>query len=257
MTLQVASLGSGSKGNCTLVRCGDTCLLVDCGFTIKETVRRLGELNISPENISAILVTHEHGDHLSGVGPLARKFNLPVWMTFGTRRMAKDLKKLAELNLFHANSELKIGDARVIPFTVPHDAAEPCQFIFESNNRRLALLTDLGKTTNHVSEQLQNCDAILLECNYDAQMMRDGPYPPALQARITSNYGHLDNQQAADILSDMQCGQLQHIMLSHLSEQNNHPDKAMATIKESLPASLHNRLSVSNQHQCGSWLSVI
>ena len=257
MTLQVASLGSGSKGNCTIVRCGDTCLLVDCGFTIKETVRRLGELNVSPESISGILVTHEHGDHLSGVAPLARKFNLPIWMTFGTRRKAKDLKKLSEVNLFHANSELTIGDARVTPFTVPHDAAEPCQFVFEFNNRRLALLTDLGKKTKHVTEQLQNCDAILLECNYDAQMMRDGPYPPALQARITGDYGHLDNRQAADILSDMQCEQLQHIILSHLSEQNNHPDKAMTTVKESLSAALHKRLSVSNQHQCGDWLSVV
>lgn len=251
MSIRFASLGSGSKGNGTLITCGDTCLLVDCGFTIKETVKRLAQLGVTePGSLAGILVTHEHGDHLSGVAPLARRFNLPVWMSYGTRRVARDVKNLTQLQLFHAGERLRIGDAEVTPFTVPHDAAEPCQFTFQSPGaKRLVLLTDLGKNTPYVQRNLQGCDGILLECNYDTEMMRDGPYPPALQARITGDYGHLGNQQAAEILASMTYDRLQHIVLSHLSEQNNTPEKAQSAILEAVPERVHERVSVSSQQK--------
>jgi phosphoribosyl 1,2-cyclic phosphodiesterase len=250
-----AALGSGSSGNAAVIRGGDSCVLLDCGLTIKETVRRLELIGLAASDLSAVVVTHEHGDHLAGVAPLARRFKLPVYMSHGTARRARDLKVPA-LNLFHAHEQLVIGDLQLQPFTVPHDAAEPCQFVASHGRHQLGVLTDLGHITPHVCEMLRDCDALVLECNHDADMLRDGPYPPALQRRVGGNWGHLENRQAAELLAQLDTPRLQHLLLAHLSEQNNSPELALAAALEAVAAEVESRIGVLTQDAPSGWIEL-
>ncbi len=253
--IQVAALGSGSSGNSLLVRAGKTLLLIDCGFTMKETIARLYHLGVTPSELDAVLISHEHGDHVKGVGPLSRKFALPVWCTHGTYHSARD-NRFSSVRLFHAHEPFMIGDIEVDPFPTPHDAAESCQFVFSFQHTRFANVTDLGACTPHVREKLQGVHGLVVECNYDNDMLRNGPYPPSLQARIRSDYGHLGNDQAGVLLQLLDHPGLQHILLGHLSEQNNADAVALATIEQHL-ATGHERVSVLAQHCCSEWFAVI
>lgn len=233
--MRFALLGSGSRGNATLVEEGNTCLLVDCGFSVREVARRMARLGTSPERLSAILVTHEHNDHLAGVGALARKYRIPVWLTAGTAAAGK--KRLGELpqrELLNCHGDLVIDDLVLHPFPVPHDAREPCQFVFSNGDKRLGLLTDTGRSTRHIERQLDACDALILESNHDPQMLADGPYPPALQARVGGGLGHLSNGQAAEILQRIDSASLQHLVAAHLSEKNNRPELAVDALSAAL-----------------------
>lgn len=233
--MRFALLGSGSRGNATLVEDGKTCLLVDCGFSVREVERRMGRLGASPDRLSAILVTHEHHDHLAGVGPLARKYRIPVWLTAGTGKAGKKrLGELPRLELINCHSEFAIDGLELRPFPVPHDAREPCQFVFSNGDKRLGLLTDTGRSTQHIERQLDACDALILESNHDLQMLANGPYPPALQARVGGALGHLSNGQAAEILQRIDSGSLQHLVAAHLSEKNNRPELAVEALSEAL-----------------------
>ncbi|HEX9801631.1 MAG TPA: MBL fold metallo-hydrolase [Gammaproteobacteria bacterium] len=228
-------LGSGSRGNATLVEEGDTRLLVDCGFSLREVERRMARLGTAPDRLSAILVTHEHHDHLAGVGALSRKYRIPVWLSAGTG--AAGLKRLGELprrSLLNCHSDFAIDGLHLHPFPVPHDAREPCQFIFSNGDQRLGLLTDTGRSTQHIEQQLDGCDALILESNHDLQMLANGPYPPALQARVGGGQGHLSNEQAAGILQRIDCSSLQHLVAAHLSEKNNRPDLAVEALSGAL-----------------------
>ncbi|MDQ7076111.1 MAG: MBL fold metallo-hydrolase [Gammaproteobacteria bacterium] len=248
--MRFASLGSGSSGNATLIEADGTRLLIDCGFSIKETVKRLQRFELTPDDLDALLVTHEHGDHLSGVAPLARRYKFPVWMTHGTHRKARDVK-IPNLKLFHAHQSFQIGSLTVRPFPVPHDAAEPCQFVFEQNKQKFGLLTDLGSITPFVVDSLAGCDALLLECNHDRDMLLTGPYPDYLQARVGGNYGHLENSQAADLLQRMDRSRLKKLALGHLSEKNNRPELALAAIQNVIGQP--EWLTVLDQQQGGEW----
>ncbi len=233
--MRFALFGSGSKGNATLVEHGKTRLLVDCGFSMRELERRMARLGVEGSSISAILLTHEHNDHLGGAGALARKYKLPIWLTAGTARAGeKRLGELPERHLLNCHSDFSIGDLTVSPFPVPHDAREPCQFIFSDGARSLGLLTDTGLTTQHIQRKLSGCDALILECNHDREMLRNGPYPPQLQQRIASALGHLSNEQAADILQKLDTSSLQHLVAAHLSEANNLPQLAAAALSDVL-----------------------
>jgi len=252
--ITVASLGSGSSGNSLLVRAGSTLLLVDCGFTMKETIARMATLDVSPHQLDAVLLTHEHGDHTKGVGPLSRKFSLPVWCTHGTYHGARD-NRYPAVELFHAHGAFRIGEIEVDPFPTPHDAAESCQFIFGVGNTRFANVTDLGACTPHVQEKLQGVNGLVVECNYDNEMLRQGPYPPSLQARIRSDYGHLGNDQAGALVKNLDHDSLQWILLGHLSEQNNSDAIAMETMcahVEDRPE----RINVLAQHCSSRWFTV-
>jgi len=231
--MRFASLGSGSRGNGTLVHWLDTTLLVDCGFSAREVEARLAALSLSPHSLDAILVTHEHGDHVSGVGVLARKYRIPVWMTVGTA-MQFSGGTLPELRHFHGHEGFEIGDIGVLPFTVPHDAREPCQFIFHNGVHRLALLTDTGSITPHIVEMVDGCDGFLLECNHDPSLLQAGPYPRSLKQRVGGRLGHLSNGQAADLLAQMDSSRLQHIIAMHLSEQNNTVNLAREALARAL-----------------------
>jgi phosphoribosyl 1,2-cyclic phosphodiesterase len=227
--MRFASLGSGSKGNATLVEAGDTRLLVDCGFSCAEVEKRLARLSLQPADLHAILVTHEHSDHIAGVARLSRRYRLPVWMTAGTEAAHKG-GELARWHCINSHQVFQVGDLLVQPFPVPHDAREPCQFVFSDSRRRLGLLTDVGSITAHMLQLLDGLDALILECNHDPDMLANGPYPPRLKERVGGPYGHLSNQQAAEIISKLNIGRLQHLVAAHLSEKNNQPQLALASL---------------------------
>lgn len=249
--LQVASLGSGSAGNALLVRSKDTLLLLDCGFTLKETTARMATLGLSPANIDGVLLSHEHGDHVRGVGPLSRKFATPVWLTHGTYHALRD-NRFTHTNLISAHQPFNIGDVQIDPFPTPHDAAESCQYVFSSESVSFACVTDLGTCTPHVEQKLAGVTGLLVESNYDENMLSNGPYPPSLQARIRSDFGHLGNVQAGELVKRLDHAGLKTILLGHLSEQNNTDDAAASTMMEYLPAS-DTRVTVLQQHSCSAW----
>jgi len=253
--VRFVSLGSGSKGNATLVESGCTRVLVDCGFTKREVQRRLAIVGVCAEELDAVLVTHEHGDHVRGVAALAACFGIDVWTTPGTWRQAGGTA-LAGLRLFSGHrGGFRIGDIQVTPFPVPHDAREPCQFVFESDGLRLGMLTDTGHVTSHVEDLLRGSDALVLECNHDREMLRNGPYSPSLQARVGGRFGHLSNDQAAELLDALSPVGLRHLLMAHISAKNNCPDLARDTLLQ-VSADLAPRLTLGHQDRPGPWLSL-
>lgn len=231
--MRFASLGSGSRGNATLIESGSTCVMVDCGFSAREAERRLARLGAAPEEIRAVLVTHEHGDHIRGVARFARKHRIPVWMTPGTRRGAGSLEAV-DLHLLDCHHAFAIGDLQIQPLPVPHDAGEPSQFVFQDGHFRLAVVTDAGHATPHMEAALARLDALVLECNHDPAMLSAGPYPEFLKRRVGGAFGHLSNAQAAQLLSSLDASRLQHVVASHLSEKNNTPALARQAVCEAL-----------------------
>ena len=249
--MQFASLGSGSRGNATLVEAGSTLVMVDCGFSCRETERRMARLDRSPEQLSAVLVTHEHGDHVRGVPVLARKYGLPVWLTRGTHLLMQDDTSL-EIRYLDGHSREELGDLEVQPYIVPHDAREPCQFAFSDGDRRFGMLTDTGRITAHIRESLDACDALLLECNHDTHMLAHGPYSSRLKARVGGPLGHLSNDQAAGLLAGIDTSRLQHLVAAHLSEQNNQPDLAREALAGALDCAVE-RVGVAGQETGFDW----
>ncbi len=246
--MRFASLGSGSKGNCALIEAGATRILLDNGFAAKEVESRLRQLMVEPDSIQAIVVTHEHHDHIKGVGAYARRYNLPVWMTSGTHRQER-CGELPQVRLFNTHEgSFSIGDLEVEPFPVPHDAREPAQFVFSAQGRRLGILTDIGFYTPHICGILKDCDALFLECNHDVDMLASGPYPPTLQARVAGRLGHLSNRQAADFLKQLDAERLQHIIAAHLSEKNNSPELVREAVA-SVSTTIEERLSIAGQNE--------
>lgn len=257
--MRFSSLGSGSKGNGTLVAAGDTLLLIDCGFTVRDTEQRLARLNVRPEDLSAVLVTHEHGDHIRGVGALARRYNTPVYATFGSRAAVLEGRNGlhgCDVTEIRPERAFVVGEIECLPVPVPHDAREPCQYIFRYQDAVLGVLTDLGSLTPHVVESYAECDGMVLECNHDPQLLLNGPYPVSLKRRVGGPYGHLSNEQAAALLRQCNIDRLQHLVLSHLSEQNNTPDHASRAITEVMDAG-HGRIKVADQTKGFDWLELV
>lgn len=229
--MRFSSLGSGSEGNALLVAAGRTHVMMDCGFGLRDTLSRLARLGVMPEQLDGIVVTHEHGDHIGGVARLARKFNLPVWLTHGTlRAQPKAFAGISRLHEIAPQHSFSIGDIEITPYPVPHDAAEPVQFVFGDGARRLGVLTDIGSGTPHVETMLSGCHALVLECNHDTDMLMGGPYPYSLKQRVGGRFGHLSNNEAAGILSRLDVNRLQHLVAAHLSQQNNTPELAVRAL---------------------------
>jgi len=219
--LRFSSLGSGSSGNATLICSDDTAVMLDCGFSVAETTRRLARAGVRPEQLDAIVVTHEHDDHIGGVARFARRHDVPVWMSHGTWRGLEAMFDQVHLSLIEGYTDFSIGGLQVEPFPVPHDAREPSQFVFGDGAVRLGVLTDTGESTPHIETMLSNCDGLVIECNHDLDMLARSNYPPALRARISSRVGHLDNDAAAQLLSRVAGPRLRHVVAAHLSQQNN------------------------------------
>lgn len=203
-----------------MVRIDGRYLLVDCGFTLKETTARLARLGISPDDIDAVLVTHEHADHVGGVARLARRHRLPVYLTHGTLRGHGDWKGV-DLQPFDGHRSFRIGTIEVDPVPVPHDAREPVQFVLAAGGTRIGVLTDLGHVTDVVVERFAGCGALLVEANHDIDMLMRGPYPWPLKRRIASPHGHLSNQQTAALLERIDLPDDCALVVGHVSEQNN------------------------------------
>ncbi|MBM3368370.1 MAG: MBL fold metallo-hydrolase [Betaproteobacteria bacterium] len=235
--MRFASLGSGSKGNCLVAEAGGSRVLIDCGLAPKEAGRRLARLGLEPGDIDAILVTHEHDDHAGYAHAFAARCGASVWMTHGTMRALQEARKSSEgvePRVIEGRGAFAIGAIEVLPFTVPHDAREPVQYVLSDGARRLGVLTDLGTSTAHVEATLSGCDALVLETNHEPDLLRGGSYPKWLKDRIGGPFGHLSNPAAARLLASLDRSRLQHLICAHLSQQNNRPDLARAALAGSL-----------------------
>jgi phosphoribosyl 1,2-cyclic phosphodiesterase len=252
--LRFAYLGSGSRGNAALISAGSTTLLVDCGFSLVDTERRLARLGLQPSDLTAVVVTHEHGDHVSGVANVAEEWQVPLWITYGSYAAWRQKPK-PRAQLFHAVETFAIGDIQVRPFTVPHDAREPCQFVFSDGKVRVGILSDAGHVTPHMRESLSGCDALLLECNHDPEMLANGPYRNKLKKRVGGPLGHLSNPQAAELLGSIDCTRLQHLVVAHISEVNNTPELAREAVAGALNCA-QDWIAVANQDNGLDWRDV-
>ena len=230
--MRFASLASGSKGNCLVAESGSTRVLIDCGLNLREAERRLARLGLKPADIAAILVTHEHGDHSSGAFDFAAAHGAAVYLTHGTLAALQSEGKVLNANtrILNAKQRLAIDGIEVAPFTVPHDAREPVQYVLSDGNARLGVLTDIGVSTPHVEETLSGLDALVLECNYDRDLLWGGAYPKWLKERIGGPFGHLDNLDSARLLGALVRSKLKHVIGAHLSQQNNRPELARAAL---------------------------
>jgi phosphoribosyl 1,2-cyclic phosphodiesterase len=231
--VRFALLGSGSRGNATLIEADDTLIMVDCGFPLAETEARLARFGVAPDDIDALLITHEHGDHASGAALFALHNHVPVFCTAGTRAACGRFG-LQHAELFNPQQPFAIEALEITPITVPHDACEPTQFVFTDGDLRLGLLTDTGCITPHIRARLSDCAALILECNHDREMLEQGPYPAKLKKRVGGQFGHLSNEQAAELLAELNCASLQHLVAAHLSEKNNTPQLARAALAGAL-----------------------
>ena len=260
MAVSVTVLASGSKGNCTLVASSGTRLLVDAGLSCKELLRRIASCGECFTGIDAILITHEHSDHVGGLRVLAKRLKVPVYMTGAThdayRRVARDSEgnrvTLERLETFQAGSAFQIGDILVTPFTIPHDAVDPVGFTFQSEGIKAAVCTDLGYMPASVKHHIRSCHILMIESNHDLEMLRGGPYPWSVKQRVMSRVGHLSNDALADFLTTDYDGGAEYLILAHLSEQNNHPEVARVTAERALGEQrnfVRNQLMLATQHE--------
>ncbi|MCB5191659.1 MBL fold metallo-hydrolase [Methylobacillus arboreus] len=256
--MRFASLGSGSAGNGLIVEQGSTRLLLDCGFGLRDAVHRITRLGLEPDAIDGILVTHEHDDHTGGVFKLANKYRIPVWLTHGTHVMSQKLiltQQGFDLHVIDSHQSFSIGDLQIQPYPVPHDAREPVQYIFEDGQHKLGVLTDVGTSTPHVEAMLNACDALVLECNHDLEMLQNGPYIRSLKQRVGGRLGHLDNDSAAKLLEKLDTSKLQHIVAAHLSEKNNQPTLASTALSRTLNCENH-WIGIAHQAEGFDWRDI-
>jgi phosphoribosyl 1,2-cyclic phosphodiesterase len=233
--LTLCVLASGSCGNATYLSDGCTTILIDAGLSGVEVQRRMAAKGLDPADLDAILVSHEHTDHVRGVGVLSRRFGLEVYINEDTHRASQgSLGKLTEVRPFACGQAFSIGTLLVHPFSISHDAVDPAGFTIGCNGTKVGVATDLGIATGVVKTHLQNCDALILEANHDPRMLIDGPYPWPLKQRIRGRSGHLSNEDTALLLETLRHDRLAHVILAHLSEENNTPDKARQAVETAL-----------------------
>ena len=259
MAVSVTVLASGSKGNCTLVSSSATRLLIDAGLSCRELLRRLMLCGQDARGIDAVLITHEHSDHVGGLRVLARRLKIPVYITSATyqeyQRCARDAAghrvNLDRREVFTSGTGFQVGDITVTPFTIPHDAVDPVGFTFRSDGIKVGICTDLGYMPASVRNHLRGCHVLMIESNHDLELLRGGPYPWSVKQRVMSRVGHLSNDALADFLTTDYDGSAEFLILAHLSEQNNHPEIARMTAERALgqPSLLHNRLMLAAQHE--------
>jgi phosphoribosyl 1,2-cyclic phosphodiesterase len=248
--LAVCVLASGSRGNAIYISDGATAILVDAGLSGTEIKRRLKSRGLNPKDLDAILVTHEHSDHIQAVGVLSRQLKLPIYLSHKIKKKAPIGNSVHEIRTFQCGATFQINNLVVHPFAVSHDAANPVGFTIGQNGRRIGLATDLGTITPLVKENLKDCHLLIIEANHDPDMLVNGPYPWPLKKRIQSSKGHLSNKQSKNLLMALQHSRLEHVILTHLSETNNAPKKALDEVSKALTR-CKPRLTIASQHRCG------
>ena len=251
----VCPLASGSKGNALLVSTPDTAILVDAGLSGVELQRRMAAVGQDPADLSAIVITHEHIDHVRGAGVLSRRFNIPVYISSATHHACTGLGHISALTYFDCGNRFKIQDLTVNPFSISHDASDPAGLTVTWQQSKIGIATDLGVVTNLVRTHLSGSDVLYLESNHDPEMLINGSYPWHLKQRIKSRIGHLSNHDAGMLLSQLIHKDLQHVILGHLSEENNRPEKAMAEVCRCLDP-LHTGLSVAGPDRPGNVIQI-
>ncbi|HET9408967.1 MAG TPA: MBL fold metallo-hydrolase [Candidatus Sulfotelmatobacter sp.] len=235
-------LASGSRGNCAIVASSTTKILVDAGISCRETFKRMKFLGEDPRSLSAVLITHEHSDHIYGLATLAKKLSIPIFMTGATHqawaRAMRDENgvrpQLERLEKFESGHTFQVGDISVKPFTIPHDAADPVGFTFKADGIKVGIATDLGYLPISVRDHLRGCDVLVMESNHDLEMLRGGPYPWSVKQRVMSRVGHLSNEALADFFRHDYDNSAAFVVLAHLSEQNNHPEIARREAEKAL-----------------------
>ena len=251
--MRFASLGSGSKGNATVIQSNNTCLMVDCGFSIKDCSRRLQRLEKTPADLDAILVTHEHSDHWKGVLPLASRFAIDIYITAGClRATGLTLSDYAGFKLIDSHKTFNIGDIEIKPIPVPHDALEPVQFIFSNNINRLGILTDVGSITPYIEQQYSGCDGLLVEANHDLELLNSGTYPRFLKNRVSGEWGHLNNNQTAALISVIDQACIKQLVIGHISQTNNDKAVVRQTIEKVYQGSV--KVIYADQEEGFDWL---
>lgn len=233
--MRFSVLASGSKGNACYIVTDNTSILIDAGLSCREINRRLGLIGIIITSLDAVIITHEHSDHTKGLGPISRRFDSTIYANSSTLKRCNGLLKNTRVDdTFNTGDTFKINDITIETFKKSHDAADPLGLIISANGSRLGILTDAGESTPALEERLQGCTSLMLEFNHDVEMLENGPYPYHLKKRIRSSYGHLSNEQAGDLLKRLSHTRLNNVVLAHLSEVNNTPEKALAQAKASL-----------------------
>ncbi|MBM9536873.1 MBL fold metallo-hydrolase [Desulfobulbus alkaliphilus] len=256
--MRFSVLGSGSRGNCTLVQSRDSCLLIDNGFSGKELVERLARLGVAPDMLSALVVTHEHSDHVKGVGVLARRCNLTVYANEATHRaMAATVGALPSPREFAVGEPFFVEGLCLHPFSVSHDAVDPVGFTVSDSEHTLGYCTDTGKITRLIEHRLQACQALILEANHDVQMLKSGPYPFPLKQRVLSGGGHLANSDSLAFARRLAGGCLKRLVLAHLSAANNHPDLLTVEVRRVLGQYEDLHVSIAAQEQAGPLLDIV
>ncbi|MBT5551112.1 MAG: MBL fold metallo-hydrolase [Nitrospina sp.] len=228
-------LSSGSGGNSVYIEADGKRILIDAGLSEKKLSQRIAHIDRPLKGLDAVFATHEHSDHIRGMGPLLRKHQIQLYTTEGTyKRASSTLGKLPGFNTIRAGQPIEFGELMVEPYATPHDAEESVAFVIHYRGLRLGLATDLGKVTAEVKNKLQNLDALLIEANHDVEMLDAGPYPWVTKRRIKSDVGHLSNEACGEILSSVKHSRLRLVVLMHMSETNNHPELARITARQAL-----------------------
>jgi phosphoribosyl 1,2-cyclic phosphodiesterase len=260
MGVSVSVLASGSRGNSAIVESSSTRILVDAGISCRETFKRLKAIDGDPHSLAAIVITHEHADHVYGLLVLARKLNVPVFVTGathqawvrGVRDAMGEPPDTQKIEFFSSGRSFQIGDIEIRPFTIPHDAADPVGFTFRAEGVKIGFVTDLGYMPASVCDHLRSCDVLVLESNHDLEMLRGGPYPWSVKQRVMSRVGHLSNEKLAEFFASDYDGNAAFIVLAHLSEQNNHPEIALRAAEKALgqrQTLLQNRILLAKQSE--------
>jgi phosphoribosyl 1,2-cyclic phosphodiesterase len=260
MCVTLSMLASGSRGNCAIVASSNTRILVDAGISCRETFKRMKSIGEEPRSLSAILITHEHADHVYGLALLAKKLNVPIFMTGAThaawsralRNENGERPQINKLERFESGHRFQIGDIEVKPFTIPHDAADPVGFTFRIEGTKVSIVTDLGFLPMNVRDHLRGSDVLIMESNHDVEMLRGGPYPWQVKQRVASNVGHLSNGKLADFFTGDYDNNAAFVVLAHLSEQNNHPEIARREAEKALALRgglFNNRVLVATQSE--------
>jgi phosphoribosyl 1,2-cyclic phosphodiesterase len=242
MSVSLSMLASGSRGNCAIVTSASTKILVDAGISCRETFKRMKSVGEDPRSLSAIVITHEHSDHVYGLATLAKKLRIPVFMTGAThqswsraiRNQTGERPRLEKFECFESGRSFQVGDIAVRPFTIPHDAIDPVGFTFRCEGVKVGIATDLGYLPPSVRDHLRGCDVLVMESNHDLEMLRVGPYPWSVKQRVMSRVGHLSNEALADFFCNDYDNSATFVVLAHLSEENNHPEIARRGAEKAL-----------------------